>query len=115
MSGPEVTIACVANVYVRTMHFKRAGDCEKGERHAFDHLTLLSAGKLRVETTDDTKDYEAPCLIFIAAEKYHRLSALADNTIAACIHALREGLRVEDILPFDPNRQPKNIFPLTVP
>ena len=31
MSAPETCIACVANVFTRQMHFKKAGDVELGQ------------------------------------------------------------------------------------
>jgi len=98
---PEVTVACVSNVYIRMMTFKKTGDREHGHRHPFDHASLLSAGRLRVEVEGETKDFTAPAVIFIKAEARHQLTALNDNTVVSCVHALRTGDRIEDILPPD--------------
>jgi quercetin dioxygenase-like cupin family protein len=98
---PEVAVACVSNVYMRMMTFKRKGDVELGHKHPYDHASLLSAGSLRVEVEGERKDFKAPAVIFVRANAQHQLSALADNTIITCIHALRVGERVDDILPPD--------------
>jgi len=37
-------------------------------------------------------------MILIRQDKNHELIALEDNTVAFCIHALRTGDRVEDII-----------------
>jgi hypothetical protein len=78
------------------MHFKKVGDIEYGHAHNFDHGTLVSGGVVLVEILDsETKEsvsqkiIEAPNFIFIEKDKFHRLTALADNTVCACIHALR--------------------------
>ncbi len=89
MSTPEVKIGCVANLYSRMMHFKKAGDIEYGHTHQFDHLTLLSSGSLKVTVDDVESVFTAPHMIYIRADKVHELVALTDNTVAYCIHALR--------------------------
>lgn len=99
LSGdPEVQISCVSNMYVRMMHFKRAGDVEHGHSHPFDHMTLLAEGELRVTVDGHTRDFTAPKMLFIAKDKEHELVALRDHTVAFCIHAIRDGERVEDII-----------------
>ncbi len=95
MASPEIKIIALSNVYTRSMHFKNKGDIEEGHKHTYDHATLVSNGSLMVEMLDDNdnveyfKVFQAPNLIFIDKEKKHRLIALEDNTICACIHAIR--------------------------
>jgi len=95
MSSPEVKLLAVSNVFSRLMHFVKSGDTEEGHKHIHDHGTLLSSGSVRVEMLDDTgtilgaKDFVAPTFLFIEKNKNHRLTALEDNTVCACIHALR--------------------------
>ena len=96
MTAPKIKIMCISNVYTRLMHFQNAGDIEYGHTHNFDHGTLVSSGAVFVEILDpETKEsvsqktIEAPNFIFIAKDKLHRLTALADDTVCACIHALR--------------------------
>lgn len=93
---PSIKIMCISNVYTRLMHFQNEGDVEHGHAHDFDHGTLVSSGSVLVETLDPTtktpisqKTVEAPNFVFIEKNKIHRLTALADNTVCACIHALR--------------------------
>lgn len=89
MSYPEIKIGCVANLYSRMMHFKKAGDTEVGHTHQFDHLTLLAKGKLKVTVEGKTSEFTAPQMLYIHADKVHELVALTDDTVAYCIHALR--------------------------
>jgi hypothetical protein len=78
------------------MHFENEGDIELGHSHDFDHGTLVSSGSLLVEVLDPVtqnpisqKTIDAPNFVFIEKNKFHRLTALADDTVCACIHALR--------------------------
>ena len=95
MASPEIKIIALSNVYTRSMHFKNKGDIERVHKHAYDHATLVSNGSVMVEMLDDngnvehSKIFEAPNLIFIDRNKNHRLTALVDNTVCACIHAIR--------------------------
>jgi hypothetical protein len=105
MNNPKIRIMCVSNVYSRMMVFEKAGDVELGHQHTFDHGTLLSAGQLKIEILNDDgavvkeKIFTAPQFIYISKDEVHRLTALEDNTIAVCIHAMRDA--EENILPSD--------------
>ena len=87
---PEIKIGCVANLYSRMMHFAKAGDIEVGHTHQFDHLTLLAKGKLKVTVEGIATEFTAPHMIYIHKDKVHELEALTDQTVAYCIHALRD-------------------------
>lgn len=95
---PEVSIGLVSNMFVRQMHFKKSGDCEQGHEHNFDHLTLLASGKLRVEVGDSVTEYTAPCMVYIKKDVTHKLTSLDGNTVAYCIHGLRDKDKSDDIL-----------------
>lgn len=110
MDQPYVKIGCVANLFSRMMHFKKAGDVENGHTHPFDHLTLLAAGSLKITMNGKTTDFKAPHMIYIKAEREHELVALEDNTVAYCIHALRNDNTTGDIL--DPSSIPVGVDPL---
>lgn len=112
MEHPEVRIACVANLFSRMMHFQKAGDVENGHTHPFDHLTLLASGKLQVTVDGNVSVFEAPHMIYIHKDKNHELVALEDDTVAYCIHALRDGNGVDDIL--DPAMIPEGVNPFTL-
>ena len=107
MSYPDTKMACVANLWVRMMHFEKAGDCNEGHVHNFDHITLLSKGSAEVDVEGQKTTFAAPHMIYIAAGKRHFLTALEDGTVASCLHALRTGEREEDIL--DPSMIPAGV------
>lgn len=94
------------------MIFQKCGDVEHGHSHTFDHLTLLAHGKLAVTVDGKTTNFSAPQMIYIKAGKLHKLTALEDNTVAFCIHALRDGDNVGDIL--DPSMIPDGVNPQTL-
>lgn len=98
MIAPIINIGLVANMFVRQMHFKETGACEQGHAHAFDHLTLLASGKLLVEANGETTEYTAPTMIYIDSEVEHKLTALEPETVAYCIHGLRDTEKSDDIL-----------------
>lgn len=112
MNHPVVHIGCVSNLYSRMMRFEKAGDIEIGHTHQFDHLTLLAKGKLRVTVEGQVTEFTAPHMIYIRADKVHELVALTDETVAYCIHALRDGDGVEDII--DPSMVPNGVSALTI-
>jgi hypothetical protein len=95
MASPEIKIIALSNIYSRLMHFKHKGDIELGHTHTFDHATLVSSGAVLVETLDNnfnissSKEFYAPNMVFIDKDKIHRLTALEDNTVCGCIHAVR--------------------------
>jgi dTDP-4-dehydrorhamnose 3,5-epimerase-like enzyme len=101
---PAVKISCVSNLFSKMMHFKQAGNVEYGHCHIFDHLTLLASGSLKVTIDGVSTDYKAPHMIFIRKNIKHELTALEDNTVAFCIHALRRGDGIDDII--DPDSIP---------
>ena len=111
MNPPVVAIGCVANLFSRMMHFKVAGDVEMGHTHQFDHLTLLAFGKLRVTVDGVATEFTAPHMIYINKDKVHELVALADNTVAYCIHALHDK-ETGEIL--DPSMIPDGVNPLSL-
>lgn len=107
MSYPETKMVSVSNLWVRMMHFEKTGDRNEGHVHNFDHITLLSKGSVEVDVEGQKTNFVAPHMIYIAAGKRHFLTALEDDTIASCLHALRTGEREEDIL--DPSMIPAGI------
>lgn len=98
MSSPIVNVGVVSNVFVRQMHFENINDVEIGHTHSFDHLTLLAKGKLRIIANGAATEYIAPAMIFIKADIQHELVALSENTVAYCVHALRDKNVSEDII-----------------
>ncbi len=109
---PDVKISCVANLWSKMMKFNNAGDRASGHKHLFDHLTLLAHGSLKVTVEGESTVFNAPHMIYITKGKDHELEALEPGTIAYCIHALRDGDAVGDIL--DPDMIPKGINPMSL-
>ena len=109
MSQPTVRIGCVANLFSRMMRFEKAGDTEIGHTHQFDHLTLLAKGKLKVTVEGVSSEFTAPHMIYIHKDKRHELQALTDETVAYCIHALRDKDTGEIL---DPSMIPEGVSPL---
>lgn len=87
------------------IHFKNAGDTEPSHTHSFDHLTLLASGSVKCVVEGKETIFKAPHMIFIDKDKMHMFTALEDNTVAYCIHAMRIGDRIEDIV--DPSMIPE--------
>jgi quercetin dioxygenase-like cupin family protein len=112
MATPQYSISCVANLFCKQMLFTKAGDVEHGHCHAFDHTTLLGTGSVEVKANGKTSRFTAPQMIFIKADVEHEITALEDGTVAYCIHALRDGDGVGDIL--DPASVPAGVNPLRV-
>lgn len=109
MSEPVVAISCVSNVYVRQMLYEKAGDSDAGHNHVFDHQTLLARGGIKAVVEGKTSYFVAPQIIFIKAGVVHEFTATEDDTLCYCIHALRDGDDVCDII--DPAGVPQGINP----
>jgi quercetin dioxygenase-like cupin family protein len=106
MSYPETRITCASNLWLRQMHFAKAGDANEGHIHNYDHMTLLAYGSVRVHVDGNTTDFKAPNSIFIVKGKSHFIEALEDNTVAYCVHALHDK-DTEEIL--DPAQVPAGV------
>jgi hypothetical protein len=106
------------------MHFVKKGDVEYGHSHDFDHGTLVSTGSVLVEIVNpNTKEVvsykriDAPNFVFIEKHKYHQITSLEDDTVCACIHALRtndEELLDPDFLIEQLTGDGKGIIPKTI-
>jgi hypothetical protein len=60
-----------------------------------------------VTVEGNVSEFEAPQMIYIKKDKMHELVALEPNTVAYCIHALRIGEDVDDIV--DPSMVPEGV------
>jgi hypothetical protein len=95
MAAPEIKLIALSNIFSRMMFFKNKGDVENGHKHVFDHATQVSHGSVLVETLSDdgaltaSKVFKAPDMIFIDKDKFHRITALEDETVCSCIHAIK--------------------------
>jgi quercetin dioxygenase-like cupin family protein len=95
MAAPEIKIIALSNIFSRMMFFNKKGDIEEGHKHTYDHATQISHGSVLVEVIDNNgrivsgKVFNAPDMIFIDKNKYHRIIALEDKTVCSCIHAIK--------------------------
>jgi quercetin dioxygenase-like cupin family protein len=71
----------------------------------------LAKGKLKVTVEGTASEFTAPHMIYIHKDKRHELQALTDDTVAYCIHALRDK-DTGDIL--DPSMVPAGVDPLSI-
>jgi hypothetical protein len=106
----QYSMQCVSNVFIKMMEFE-AGDVEHLHSHMFDHTQVLASGKMKVTIEDQETIYTAPKLIFIAKDMRHKLEAI-EPSVALCVHALRNGYGVEDIV--DPDAIPDGTFQSTI-
>lgn len=101
MANPNIKLLCVSNLFIREMHFEKAGDIEHGHKHPFAHVSDLRKGSVAVTVNGQRSEFKAPAYIYIDPEHEHMLEALEDDTWVSCVHAIRNGERVEDIVPED--------------
>ena len=101
MSAPVEQFNLIAGVWCKQMHFKQTGDRMDGHLHTHNHLTLLASGSLRVTVNGTASEFTAPHMIFIHKDHTHELISLQDNTVAYCVHAVRDadtGDIIDDVI-----------------
>lgn len=105
MSRPKTDIKIVDNVFVKYHLFENAGDTHLGHAHTFDHITLLSSGKVLMKHDNGEQEFTAPHLIITPKSVAHQFTALEPNTVFCCIHAIRDGDGIDDIASPDITRE----------
>jgi len=90
VSNPTTDFKIVDNVFVKMHLFNNVGDTHEGHTHAFDHITLLAYGSVKMVHDNGEAEYKAPHLIVTPKGIKHQFTALEPNTVFACIHAIRE-------------------------
>jgi len=107
---PEsLEFTCADAVFVKQMSLPKKGMTVPQHSHTYDHTTFLATGALQVIRDGvDFGVFHAPVPIFIPAKTKHLLIAMADDTLAYCVHNLMHSGEVEihelhtlDILPRD--------------
>lgn len=79
------------NIWVRQNLLEKAGHHMQGHKHNFDHVSLLTSGRVEVEVEGyPPKEFTAPTFIVIKKEHKHKFTALEDNTSWYCVFALRD-------------------------
>jgi len=95
------TNSIVSNTWIRQVELEFKGDKHESHTHTFDHQHLLTSGSVLVTVDGKSVQYDAPAMIFIEKGKYHELEAVTNTAVGYCIHPIRDGGRVEDIIPED--------------
>ena len=88
------------NIWIRQNLLEKAGEFYHGHTHDFDHVSLLSSGEVCVEIKGrPPKTFKAPTFIVIKRDLEHKFTAVSDNVVWFCIHALRDldGEVIEDL------------------
>ena len=100
MTIKQAELGYFGNIWVRQNLLENVGDETTGHLHYFDHVSLLSNGKVEVEIEGyPPKEFTAPTFIVIRKEHKHKFKALEPNSIWYCVFALRDvnGEVVDDI------------------
>lgn len=95
----EGDIRFVDNVFVKMIPLNGIGDTVAGHAHVFDHITLLSVGKVRMKHDNGEQVHDAPCLIVTPKGIKHEFTNLVEHSLLCCIHAVRNGDSLDDIAP----------------
>jgi hypothetical protein len=93
-----ISIQYCGAVFTRTSHFSEVGDVLRGHKHFFPHTTVIAHGSVRVTVEGASSQYKAPAMVLIAAHKEHRIDVLEADTVICCVHAIRDGAGLEDII-----------------
>lgn len=107
MATPNTKISLVSNVWIKQMVFENVGDISAGHAHLFDHQTLLAYGAVEVNVNGKTANFSAPTIIYIKSGQIHEIKSTQPGTVCYCIHPIRNGERIEDII--DPADIPNGI------
>ncbi|WP_447978069.1 hypothetical protein [Candidatus Nitrospira bockiana] len=92
MAEPVIQLHCdeSAGLWIRQLHFLRAGDVHAGHLHSHDHKTLVAHGSVRVTVEGEAYEFRAPHVVTIAKMKRHDLTALEDGTLCYCVASLND-------------------------
>ena len=99
VSDPITEFKIVDNVFVKMYVFAEAGESTQGHAHTFDHITLLSTGKVTMKHGKTVEEFTAPHLIVTKKGVEHEFIAEETNTVLCCIHAIRDGKGLDNIAP----------------
>lgn len=87
------------NIWVKQNHLEQ-GDTNKGHKHFFDHVSLLTEGSVEVSVEGcEPKIFTAPTFIIIRKEHNHTFKALSPRVTWYCVFALRDldGQVIDDL------------------
>ena len=86
----SIELGYFGNIWVRQNIMDHLGTSHPGHQHKFDHVTLLTKGKVQIEVEGNpTKEFSAPTFIVIRKDLNHKITALTDDVLYYCVFALR--------------------------
>lgn len=91
VNQPTSDLVLFGGIFLKTYRAPDRGMLIPQHAHAFDHLTLLIAGTMRVWTDGRMLgDFVAPATIKIVAEEKHSFLTMTPGVVFACVHAIGE-------------------------
>lgn len=96
----HIELGYFGNIWVRQNILEKCGTSHDGHKHHFDHVTLLTKGKIKIEVDGHpTKEFTAPTFVVIRKELQHKITALTDDVLYYCVFALRnmDGEAIENM------------------
>ena len=92
-------IRLLDGIFCKSMCIAKAGTFVPQHSHAFDHISVLVRGRVRLKSGDSTDalEYAAPDGILIKAGIKHLFESLVDDTIVLCVHDIgtADGVSIE--------------------
>lgn len=93
----EIQLSFQHNIFVKRMLFKESGLMYCGHNHTYNHVTLVASGRVRVKfgavpegnLPEEEKEYMSSSMFVTRSYREHEITALEDNTVVCCIHAIR--------------------------
>lgn len=85
----------VDGLFIAQMTLPKAGMRIAQHSHCYEHLTMLTHGRVRCHGPDGDQDFTAPFGITIPANVKHQFTALSDNVFLLCIHNTSRTGRLE--------------------
>ena len=82
-------------LFIAQMELPKAGMKIAQHSHAYDHLTMVTHGRVRCHGPDGDQDFAAPFGITIPANVKHQFTALSDGVFLLCIHNTSRQGRLE--------------------
>ena len=94
----QVVVNQADGIHVAQITVPVAGTYVPQHSHAYDHMTMLATGSMRVWVEGDlVGDFDAPIPLKIPAGKKHTFLALTDNVTFYCLHNVGRTGAVEEL------------------
>lgn len=89
-------------MWIRQIELECVGDEYPGHCHTFDHQHILAKGEVDICIEGKgCERYKAPTVITIPRGEEHYMQAVSKKTLGFCIHPIRDGDGINDIVDSD--------------